>query len=499
MRLVPILLAALAGSCSAAKAEATSWYLKGDCANNGNGQAANCAAGPGAAGAFNSPANLLAGWSSSTCTAGDTLFIRAYDDNATEHIFSMNGGDARWQGGLRVPCGGESGKYVTVTNHPGEIARVANGPPGCTLRECDNATISTAGHDYVRIGSTDDLYGTSGRMVVRGTITANGRSPMKRGQGIVIQGLECTQGWETTDDGNWACIRLSDLDKAIVRRNFIHDIQVLRGGGLQGSASCIKLYTAIGSTIEYNTCQRVCTAGCHGDGGRGTDQGGGIDDKADAIDNVHRFNWIEDVLTAIRIQNQVNNATLGPSKGVQIYGNVIGRTPQGVTDPNRAEEGAIDLLTDGREIIRDVAIYNNTFYGWEIVLYGKGPLIGTGGVSFYNNIVDASLHNMYDDGTTFELEDLGIVDFNAYRSNAGYSIDGGHESLGAWRGDSGKDAKSIEAGKVCGGFVAGPDTNYHIAGAACDNEGRVGGVSTGAPVQLGAYGVTSCVGHTCKP
>jgi hypothetical protein len=131
-------------------------------------------------------------------------------------------------------------------------------------------------------------------------------------RGVVIRNNDISQGWGEVDDGNWAAIFLADQTGARIVGNTIHDVSVISGGGQQSSGSCIKLYQNTDSIVEYNTCRSTRIA---------ESQAGGIDDKAEAIRNIHRFNWIEDTNMCVRVNNQLNSA------GVQIYGNVcIGRT-----------------------------------------------------------------------------------------------------------------------------------------------------------------------------
>lgn len=484
-----------------APASAADYYVKGDCANNGTGAAANCAVSAGAAGAFNSIANLQTGWNAS-CAAGDTVYIRAYDDNTTEHQATSNGDDFRWHGGLRVPCSGTAVSVITITNYPGEIGRIANGPAGCSSATCDNATISTAEQSYIRIGSTDGLYGTSGRLVVRGMIGAHGTSTSSRAAGIVIVGLEATQGFD--DDGNWSPIRLENLDGAWVHHNNIHDVIMTSDGLAQcpgsypdhcnaSSGGCIKLFTAVDSIIEFNTCKDACDLSNCGGRGLVASQAGGIDDKADSVRNLHRYNYIEDVNVCVRIQNQASGGGIpfASATGTQIYGNVCVRVGT-VTDG--AGHGAI--VTEAGPIT-DLLVHHNTFDNFGLVLFGKST-ITAGGLTWRDNITgnitggDPANRNIYDDGSAFALSVFSASsDYNAYDSDADYQVDSTSTSIGLWRTASGIDANSTEAVTPCGGFIAGSDSNFHIdVGSGC-----LTGSSTGN--QQGAYGVTSCVGHLC--
>lgn len=475
-------------------------YLKADCAFNGNGQAATCAASAGASGAWNSVDNANTGWTAS-CLPDDTLYIRALDDG-TEHIASGNSDNARYHGGLRFPCSGTSGHPVTVTNYPGEVARIANGVVGCTLQQCDNSTITTAERDYARVGCTDGFYGTSGRLVVRGIITVHGVSSANRAQGIVICGVEATQGWD--DDGNWAPIRIDFTDAAWIHHNYLHDVILTDGGAVYctggtpgdrcnaSSGTGIKIFTGPDTIAEYNTIQRVCvTANC-GPNGQFASQAGGIDDKADAVRSIYRYNYIEDVNVCFRFQNQTDQ--FAASTGVQVYGNVCARVG---TVVDGADHGS--FVTENAPIT-DLLVHHNTFSGFGLNFVGKGA-ITAGGFTWRDNVIAAvaggspANRNIWDDGSAFALSAFSAsTNNNAYDSDADYQTDGTFTTIAAWRTalGSGKESASTEAATTCGtAFIAGTDTNFHIDPvSACKTGSSTGG-------EQGAYGATSCVGHLC--
>src|SRR5262249_4815377 len=152
-----------------------------------------------------------------------------------------------------------------------------------------------------------DCLRVHGGYSIYGDFTESGTSVVPLEEGIVVQNGEITQGWEEPGGGNWSAIWLLQQNAAWVHHNYIHDISVPPGGGQQASGTCIKLYHNTKSIVEYNTCRTVTIP---------DSQAGGIDDKAQATDNIHRFNWIEDVNACIRVNNQLH------STGVEVYGNV---------------------------------------------------------------------------------------------------------------------------------------------------------------------------------
>jgi len=480
-RLVLACLISLLGllAFGVSSAHAANLYLKDGCTFNGTGTAPGCAASGGASGAWNSVDNAYTGWSA-VCAAGDTLFIRARDD-AAETIASNNNDDRRWHGGLRAPCSGSSGNPVTITNYAGEVAKLANGPVGCDHTTCDNATLTTAERSYVRIGSTDGLYGTSGRLVVRGAIMAHGTGAQA---GVVIVGVEVTQGWETEDDGNWAGIRLEDIAAPWVHHNYIHDIIMTSGTTNGSSCTGIKIYRSPGSLVEFNRVLRAGNTTNCGPSGAFESQAGGIDDKDGSVNNIHRYNYMSQVPVCLRFQNQGVTAT-----GSQAYGIVCDRG----TVSDGGGHGAI--VTEAASI-DDILIHHITINGWGLAFFLKGAINGSGGLTVRDNIVAAvsggnpANRNYFDDGGAFVLADFNVAtNFNAFDANADYQVDGTSTTIALWRTASSRDANSHEEAGGCS-FVAGSDTNFHISGGPCATGSSTGG-------EQGAYGSATCVGHLC--
>jgi len=216
--------------------------------------------------------------------------------------------------------------------------------------------------------------------------------------------------------------------------------------------------------VEYNTCRNVPIA---------ESQAGGIDDKAEAVRNIHRYNFIENVNVGIRINNQHQ------SSDVEIYGNIF-----------LAKRAGIRLLTN----INGVVVYNNTLYsGAKGYGHAEGIIEN---VSYYNNIVNAVTdYNIewYADPASLKSN------YNVYTPSMKYRTrtpNQAYFSLQSFQATAGYDMNSVE--KSCE-FVDATTNDFHLqATSGCKTLGKVGGVSTGADMELGAYGVTTCVGHTCN-
>lgn len=433
---------------SPAPAAAASYYVDGSCGANGNGTGDGCASSAGGSGAWRDPATCFA-----NVRGGDTCFIK----NGTYYTASQ-GTDTSVNGGFSVAGSGTASAPIVIRNYPGHSPMLANCAVGSTTySQCARPTITMPSRNYVTIQG----------LRIHGGIWVYGASPTigQGTPGLVIKDNEITQGWGEIDDGNWSALFLQDLQGALIQNNYIHNLSVLSGGGQQSSGSCIKMYENTDTVVEHNTCRTVSIA---------ESQAGGIDDKAQAWRNIHRYNWIEGINTCIRINNQLN------SSGVQVYGNVCIANP-GVGRPGLRVIDNVDGLT----------VYNNTFVGFaqglQIMSEG-GPIRN---VRWYNNIVSGAYQ------ANVEAYQAGLAaptNYNAWVPNERYLYAGSDSStLAAFRSATGFDAQGAEVDCQ----LAAPSYNL-AAGSACRGAGRSGGVSSGAAVDRGAYGVTSCVGRNCS-
>jgi hypothetical protein len=288
-------------------------------------------------------------------------------------------------------------------------------------------------------------------------------------RGMIVRNNDIDAGWGEVDDGNWAALFIDGQSGAQFDHNYIHDVFVPAGGGEQSSGGCIKLYYNNDVVIENNTCRRVNIP---------ETQVGGIDDKAHGMRNLHRFNWIEDVQSCFRVNNQTGSL---PVSGVKIYGNVC----VGVAGTSRP---AVRLTIN----VGDLDIYNNSFYGFaQGVMTEAGP-INT--VKMYNDI----FANIADNNLEVYSMSAPNFTYNVYSPTASspryYWQGSSPQTLSNFQSLTGQDTGSLE---IDCQFV-NPRTDFHLQnGSACGGSGHVGGTAGGAAVDRGAYGVTTCVGHAC--
>jgi hypothetical protein len=432
---------------------AIDYYVDQSCTNVGNGTADQCAGSSGGAGAFRDPTNCF-----SQARAGDTCYIKNGTYITTANNTS-NGGYPAWElGGFRVMNSGTASAPITFRNYPGHSPILAN----CSLATnvyCGNPTISAKGQSYIVF---DGLRVKGGFWI----IGPNYPSTIGSGRafGNVIRNTEIWMGWGVFDDGNWSPLLLESQTDFIVRNNFIHDIAT-PGGGQQSSGSCVKLYASNNTLIEFNTCRTVIIP---------ESQAGGVDDKYFNHGTVMRYNWIEDVNVCLRIEH-VTTAT-------QAYGNVCISQQRGF-----APRAGLRIGNDGNG---DMVVYNNTFYGFGQGFMSTSPA-PVPNIRMYNNIFSDLLDHNIENYSAIS----GLMNYNSWNISRIYSANSqNYSSLSAYSSATGFERNSQEAD--CRFVARGSD--FHLrTDSPCIGFGRVGGTSSGSLIDLGAYGIASCVGHTC--
>ena len=375
---------------------------------------------------------------------------------------------------------GTASDYTVVKGYPGEIATLCVGTDACQA----NPGCSTVGvfssTSYVkfenlhvqgalRIGTSGTLWGTH-----HVSITGNDLSG----------GAIC--------DGNFAMLRIEESQAVQVDHNLIHNISAGNCTG-NGHWSGIKLYGGQDTVIEYNTIER----------GTGDLMTHVIDNKDCPMGTTIRYNRFKDGVYRHAAQCYHCRSGVNP-ENLSIYGNVWSLDPSlsyGVLHLiNNTCSGCSTILTGfdihhnpfdnigpswnpGSEpapaAIRNYRFVDNAFRA------GGGNDCGGGDC---NHFVSGSV---WGDRTGWEL------DYNRYDSASNYVSCGyggssctaqTHTALTGWQGATGKEGHSGEASPGCS-FV--DTTSYKIpTGTACKTASSTGG-------EVGAYGATDCVGHTC--
>jgi hypothetical protein len=447
----------------AAPASATTYYVDISCTFNGTGTTDACAASGGAAGAYNSVAALQTLLGSGGPLVGDDVVLI----KSGTYVTSNNGGQKE-NSGFFIGKSGTAGHQITVMNYPGQSPVLSN----CPLAQstiCARATITAYQQEYITVQSN-----TTGHLVLKGGVWLYGKSesgPDTGSRGLIFRNLEITQGWGQVDDGNWSAFFIDGQDGAQFDHNYIHDMDAPTGAGSQDSASFFKLYYNSDVIIEYNT-------GVGNHMSASINQAGGVDDKAWGTRNIHRYNWLEDLNTCVRLNTQSPAVTM---TGVQVYGNVcVGNASQ--------DRGCFKFTHD----ITSAAVYNNTCWRFSEGLITESP--APVGIQFHDNI----LANLRDRNVeAYVAAFVTPTDYNAWGSGAWIFPSNNAANLAAWQATGlGWDAHSHTTACSFTNAVMGGG-NFHLTGGTCATGGKVGGVSGGATIEQGAYGVTTCVGYTC--
>ena len=301
---------------------------------------------------------------------------------------------------------------------------------------------------------------------------------------IVIQNNHVHDITTTVAGNNPAFIRGQGWINALIRNNRVHDY----GSNVEGSTSAlggILHYFCVNTTHEYNTVYNV-QVGIHGKG---------AGSAGDNYGTTCRYNYIESLLgESVGFLDFTTGAT-GANSTTRFYNNVVNAS----RPLNHGGVGSTNATTPTY-----AQIYNNTFYFNGSDTAGGFCYVGlslSAGLTFYNNILQLT-------GTTtgylgeWDVIDgtIGLSDYNCYTASATANnvLAKGSSStwmssptvytLGGWRTANSSDAGSIAADNVLNTPTAGTLSSYQLAGGSpCSNSGRVGGVSSGATVDMGAF------------
>lgn len=279
--------------------------------------------------------------------------------------------------------------------------------------------------------------------------------------------------------GNYTGIFMEGTADVIIRNNTIRNVFFLNR--TDPNAACIKMYDNTRVHIHNNLLQN-CNTGIH--------------DKRNGVNDLYEFNYIKDMTTGA-----LGFATfVEPSCGAcMVEGNVFRYNVV-----NNA--GFRTVHVPGASNIRNIQIYNNTFYG------GAGNRLGMRmenttppGLALYNNIImrDPSAtggvygHEAY--GPSGPSADL-LSNYNLFwgltSANAVFSpVEGSGitETLTQWQVRGFDGNSSVSDPQFVGPIssTASVDAFRLQSSSPAQGAGRVGGIATGAAVNIGAYATGS--------
>jgi len=338
---------------------------------------------------------------------------------------------------------GQPGKPITFKAYPGETPIL-------------HASIG------VRPGLPNTDYVTIDGFTVDGEeINIHGFDPTVRVKGVLVQNNTVSGLYNPVND-NIDGIRVDNTSYTTVRNNRVSNVHnVVHNPNAAG----IKLYNNDHAVVENNEIFDTDVA---------------IHDKQQGEFNTYRRNLIHDCHggnDAILFQNGVAGFMV---QGNQVYENIVYTCPSGIGFWAGEQDAPIN----------DTSVYNNTF---DLTNAGamSTPGVGTN-ERFWNNIVSRPVSTSGSDLTTYDDPpvSIGLADYNLFavqpRILVGqYLTNRQFTTLSSWQSYSGKDTHSMVGTPL---FVNQANRNYHLQpGSPALGTGRVGGVSTGAAVNMGAY------------
>ncbi len=419
-------------------------WVDNSCPINGDGTTQYCS--DGTSGPFNDLHDALY-----AVQGGDTVLIK---EGSGPYITNHPGNweEAReryWDPGFFMHVNPSNTEVTTITNAPGHNPVIAS----CALYPENN---------HCEIPAMTLRYGP----ILVDNITVYG--------GLVILGdaeiinSRFSRAFET--GSNAGMLKLQGPSQGVVvRNNYFYDLHPIPTNPF--TAGFIYSIEAVDILMEYNTFERYLNEG----------GSAAYVDKRFSYNATFRYNLMLDG----------NGGARGGS--LTSYGNVFhcraGATNTGFymahgdfyhnTLVNCAH--AYDVWPLGGNTLPTGDVYNNIFAGIteSTVIFRRDPP---------GDIEDPSL--WFIGG--------GTVDYNAHTPQATFATRWSRSmSFSDWRTIYDLDHNS--ALMSCE-FVDSANHDYRLVpGSACASFGRVGGVSSGSVVELGAFAITDCVGHLCSP
>jgi len=358
------------------------------------------------------------------------------------------------------------------------------------------------------------MSGTVDCLIRCGTLPASTNVNYLRG--IVIQNCELfdTNAVGTTPGENYCALTVHGCDGLICRNNYIHDIVGTGGPNSADHTSGIIQWGSINSLYEYNTLVRA--SALYGKRGYGRGQwgttirynyidvsnygrsgGSGIADFAGGnetpVQAGTRYLVHNNIVIAAKPLNLISTNGYGQriqSEQLEVYNNTcIIDTAVSIA----AAWGAYFQISNP-----GAKFYNNLFWGL------GGLSVATPTTEFGMMVISSGPHQVLD----YNVYPNSATKWTRFANGAGPYDAGlaGGNSLAAWRTSlasllggvlgAGTETNSIQTSDPL--FVGGTGPNaYKLQNSSpLRTFGRVGGISSGAVIEAGAWGGASRIGHS---
>jgi parallel beta-helix repeat protein len=275
--------------------------------------------------------------------------------------------------------------------------------------------------------------------------------------GVVIQNCYIHNvDWNTVTGDNTDGIRIERSDRVVIRNNEISDIDA--GSAVPNSAG-VKLYDTTNIVVENNYLHDW--------------SGSGLFDKRGGVNNTYRYNLITNVIDGFAM-NDGGRAT----DNLRFHNNIL-QNVQNLAQTPDSMAGA-------------VAIYSNTFAGYKTLGIGVRGGSTSRRYSIYNNIfVRSSSSTPMGEVVVVDTAWLAQSNYNIYPvtplfvTNQYLSNQTSFASLSSWQGATSHDLQSRSANVD---FVNAGSGDFRLAtSSSLRGTARVGGVTSGAAIDPGAY------------
>lgn len=353
---------------------------------------------------------------------------------------------------------------ITYGSGAGVNAVFGQNPNSGGYWELDGVAINGGGYDgclvYASYPTTGSIYTGSG--------TA---------QGITIQNCEIYGITASIVGHNEACIFLQGALNAVVRNNYLHDVQK---PSQPDHAHAYEEYGCTGTQFIYNTVSNCCS---------------GIDAKAGDSGTVVAYNYF------YNSGHQVAGANCGVLCGFDgAEGNPNPPNTPYVVHHNVFDScGMLHACDVNDTTSQAIYWYNNTSYGPGNSSVATLDLrsSASGLIQCYNNIlvVTGSAAGAYMGAIAFSSGGFTILDYNDYyfgSYSAAWGLGGNTEAtLAAWQSASSADLHSLAVNPQFASAIvpgAGAAQFQLASNSPCKGVGRSNGTSSGAACDMGAWG-----------